>query len=405
MKKMILLVTFIIGFSLGGKNIALGGELIDKNNWQKVKDTFPMIRMLEDVKKGIYTVNVVPTRPMKAPKYFDELTRKNAGLAKLTPAGHLPNALYKGGIPFPSIDPKDPQAGTKLMWNYFWRYQGDDYIGEYDRFCFDKLGRRVDAGVVVSIMRAVGRGIVPPTPSIPGDEELEIFWMTINTYPRDASGTVTLALRPNDPDKYDTMWRFFPSVRRVRRLPSTERYAAMPPTDYILDDTLGFSGKVTHFTHKLMGEKKVLVPAHLPPSPYKLKMRPGYPFPVDLDWELRDSWVVEQVARPDIYPKYAYGKRVFTIDKENFGINSIIIYDRKGEYWKDTVFTYSEAMTKAGETVVSAYGNAGFHDFQSSHSTVSQTGSPPSHDSGLSREDFGIDKLLEVSRMGRIRAK
>ena len=405
MKKMILLVTIIIGFSLGGKDVALGGELIDKNNWQKVKDTFPMIRMLEDVKKGIYTVNVVPTRPMKAPKYFDELTRKNAGLAKLTPAGHLPNALYKGGIPFPSIDPKDPQAGTKLMWNYFWRYQGDDYIGEYDRFCFDKLGRRVDAGVVVSIMRAVGRGIVPPTPSIPGDEELEIFWMTINTYPRDASGTVTLARRPNDPDKYDTMWRFFPSVRRVRRLPSTERYAAMPPTDYILDDTLGFSGKVTHFTHKLMGEKKVLVPAHLPPSPYKLKMRPGYPFPVDLDWELRDSWVVEQVARPDIYPKYAYGKRVFTIDKENFGINSIIIYDRKGEYWKDTVFTYSEAMTKAGETVVSAYGNAGFHDFQSSHSTVSQTGSPPSHDSGLSREDFGIDKLLEVSRMGRIRAK
>src|SRR3990172_1908517 len=405
MKKMILPVILIIGFSLGGKNIALGGELIDKHNWEKVKDTFIGARHLEDIKKGIYTINIIPTKPMKAPKYFDELTRKNAGLAKLTPAGQLPNDQYKGGIPFPSIDMKDPQAGKKVLWNYFWRYQGDDYTGEYDRYCFDKLNRRVDAGVVVSIMRAVGRGTVPPTPSIPGDEELEIYWMTINTYPRDASGTVTLALRPNDPDQYDTMWRFFPSVRRVRRLPSTERYAAMPPTDYILDDTLGFSGKVTHFTHKLMGEKKVLVPAHLPPSPYKLKMRPGYPFPVDLDWELRDSWVVEQVARPDIYPKYAYGKRVFTIDKENFGINSIIIYDRKGEYWKDTVFTYSEAMTKAGETVVSAYGNAGFHDFQSSHSTVSQTGSPPSHDSGLSREDFGIDKLLEVSRMGRIRAK
>lgn len=405
MKKMILLVTLIIGFSLGGNNVASGGELIDKHNWERIKDNFIATRLLEEVKKGNYTVNIVPTKPMRAPKYFDALTRKNAGLAKLTPAGHLPNNLYKGGIPFPVIDPKDPQAAKKIMWNFNWRYQGDDYTAEYTRFCFDKEGRKVDAALEVSIMRAVGRGKVAPTPSIPGDENLEIYWMTINTYPRDAAGTVTLALRENDPDKYDSMSRFFPSVRRVRRLPSTERYAAMPPTVFILDDTMGYSGKMTHFNHKLLGDKKILVPAHLP-APYIYKMKPGYPFPLDLDWELRDCWVVEEVARPEVYPKYIYGKRVMYVDKEYWGLQGIQIYDRKGEYWKDFgAFTYTEAFTADGEAVASVHGNAGCNDLQTGHTTTSTMPKLPAHDYGLVREDFGIDKLAAVSRMGRVRAK
>ena len=404
MRKMMLVVTLLIGFSLGGRSVALGGELMDKHNWEKVKDSLIATRLLEDIKKGIYTINIVPTRSLKGPKYFDELTRKNAGLAKLTPAGQLDNSLYKGGIPFPSLDPQDPQAGKKVMWNFNWRWQGDDYTGDYDRFCFDKSNRRVDAGVMVNIMRAVGRGKIPPIPSVSGDEDLEIFWMTINTYPRDASGTVTLAKRYNDPDKYDSLWRFFPSVRRVRRLPSTERYAAMPPTVFILDDTMGYSGKITHFNHKLLGEKKILVGV-VPPPPYKYAMKDGYQFPMNIDWQLRDSWVVEEVARPEIYPKYAYGKRMIYVDKEHWGINGIKIYDRKGEYWKEFPFTYTEFTTKEGETVVSVYGNVGCSDLQTGYTTDSQSATVPMHDSGLSREDFGIDKLLEVSRMGRVRAK
>ncbi|HLA28198.1 MAG TPA: DUF1329 domain-containing protein [Syntrophales bacterium] len=406
MKKMVLLATLIIGISLVGKNFALAGELIDKNNWQKVKDTLIHTRILEDVKKGIYTVNVVPAKPCPVPKYFDELTQKYAGQAKLTPSGHLPNSQYHGGTPFPNIDLKDPQAAKKIMWNFAWRYQGDDFTGEFDRFCFDNQNRKVDAGVAVSIMRAVGRGIIPPTPTIPGDEDLEIYYMTIYTYPRDASGTVTLAVRPSDPNKYDSMSRFFPSVRRVRRLPSTERYMSMPPTIFIMDDTLGYSSKMTHFNHRLLGDQKILVPTHIPPPPAKYKMKPGYPFPLDLEWELRDSWVIEDIPRPEIYPKYAYSKRIIYIDKEHWGFNAIKAFDRKGEYWKDlSNTTFCDGRTKAGDPILAMYGNTGCSDLQTGHVTVSQAGGDLLYDYGLNRDDFGIDKLLTISRMGRIRVK
>ena len=402
MKKITLFLSLVTIFFLGGNDISLGGELIDAHNWEKVKDILPHKTILEDIKKGLYTINIVSAKPMKVPKYFDELTRKNVGIAKLTPKGHLPNNLYKGGTPFPQIDPKDPQAGTKIFWNWAWKWQGDDYIGEFDRYCFDKTNRRVNAAIAVGFMRAVGRGKIPPTPSIPGAEHITTYWLNISTYPRDVRGTVTLAIRYDKPDKYDDVWRFFPTVRRVRRLPSTERYAALPPSIFIMDDTMGFSGKITHFTYRLLGEEKILSPVHVPPPPYKFKIRPGYPFPLDLPWELRDCWVVEQKPRPEIYPKYAYSKRIFRIDKEVWTDLGCQMFDRKGEYWKEYIGTLSEYTLENDEKGWYIHGNTGAVDLLTGHKTTSLV-TRQLMDCGFTRKHFGIGKLLEFSRMGRMR--
>ena len=402
MKKITLFLSLVIVFFLGGNDISLGGELIDAHNWEKAKDIIMQKSIVEAIKKGLYTVNIVPTKPMKNPKYFDELTRKNAGLAKLTPEGHLPNDLYKGGIPFPEIDPKDPMAGTKIFWNWNWMWQGDDYLDEFHRFCFDKNNRKLDAGIAIGSMRTVGRGKIPPIPSIPGEEDKEMYYLMISIYPRDASGTVTLVVRHNDRDKHDSMWRFFPTVRRVRRLPSTERYAALSPTVYLMDDSRGFSGKITHFTYRLLGEKKIIIPAHVPPPPHKFKMRPKFPFPLDLDWEWRDSWVVEQTPRPEIYPKYAYSKRIFYIDKECWGTLVSHMYDKKGECWKEMVMYFVDYTTEGGEKLWDAGGTIGAHDLKTRHTTTTMLTSHEM-DSGLTQGHFIFSKLLEFSRMGRMR--
>ena len=402
MKKITLFLSLVIVFFLGGNDISLGGELIDAHNWEKYKDQIPKRTILEAIKNGRATIKIVPTKPMAVPEYYKKATEKYKGTAKLTPKGHLPNALYKGGKPFPEIDPKDPMAGTKIFWNWNWRFQGDDQMVSYDRYCYDKVNRRVNAGLAISFIKTVGRGTIPPKPTIPGTEHLEQYYMIITTYPRDAAGTVTLGKRYNDPDKYDDMWRFFPSIRRVRRLPSTERYAAMPPSVFILDDTRGFSGKITHFIYKLLGEKKMLAPVHVPPPPYRYKMRPGYPFPLDLDWELRDCWVVEQTPRPEIYPKYAYSKRIFYIDKECWGTLVSHMYDKKGECWKEMVMYFVDYTTEGGEKLWDAGGTIGAHDLKTRHTTTTMLTSHEM-DSGLTQGHFIFSKLLEFSRMGRMR--
>jgi hypothetical protein len=50
------------------------------------------------------------------PRAYREATEANSGQVKLSPDGRrLEN--YVAGMPFPDIDPNDPQAAAKVMWN------------------------------------------------------------------------------------------------------------------------------------------------------------------------------------------------------------------------------------------------------------------------------------------------
>jgi hypothetical protein len=62
-------------------------------------------------------------------KSFEESTRANAGRYDVDPdtgtiidkaTGKQPDYIY--GIPFPNIDPADPRAGIKAVWNMFHNY-------------------------------------------------------------------------------------------------------------------------------------------------------------------------------------------------------------------------------------------------------------------------------------------
>jgi hypothetical protein len=68
-------------------------------------------------------LEVGPTVKIGLPRKFREDTEKYHNQVKLVPAGDGYSVSgYVAGIPFPDIDPNDPQAGVKLIYDNYYNY-------------------------------------------------------------------------------------------------------------------------------------------------------------------------------------------------------------------------------------------------------------------------------------------
>ena len=91
------------------------GDKIDASNVAQIKDLVsPGIEWL--VQHGM-PITVVETKPISLPKKYQEATEKYSGQVKLSPDGRRLEG-WVAGLPFPKIDPADPQAAQKIAWNF-----------------------------------------------------------------------------------------------------------------------------------------------------------------------------------------------------------------------------------------------------------------------------------------------
>ena len=67
------------------------------------------------------------TKRIEWPRAYREATEKYAAQVKLSPDG-LRVLDYVAGQPFPKIDPKDPQAAMKIIWNYGYGFLTTDNV-------------------------------------------------------------------------------------------------------------------------------------------------------------------------------------------------------------------------------------------------------------------------------------
>ena len=100
------------------------GDVITKANVDKVKDLVsPGVEWC--VKHGM-TMKIVPYKKIEWNKAYREATEKYGGQMKLAPDGRSLIG-HVAGMPFPNIDPNDPQIAQKIMWNYEYKpYVTDD---------------------------------------------------------------------------------------------------------------------------------------------------------------------------------------------------------------------------------------------------------------------------------------
>src|SRR5262245_54555347 len=107
-----------------GADVAAGDKVTDQN-LDKVKDLVsPGLAWC--IKRG-FPITIAETKRVEWPTAFKEATEKYASQVKLSSDG-LSLQNYVAGLPFPNLDPKDPQIALKIMWNYDYHFLTTDDV-------------------------------------------------------------------------------------------------------------------------------------------------------------------------------------------------------------------------------------------------------------------------------------
>jgi len=350
----------------GGAGEALEpAEVLGPQNWQKAESLLPP-EILKHYREGEYRNPIALWDPgwvRWGPEFLRHSSENERRLAldakgsivdRVT--GQRPAYLY--GLPFPTIDPSDPEAGAKIVWNYFYRTwsSGNFHIAMQLNWVSRRgLDRSTIQDVYYLYYTGQLRDYVPSS----NPEGLTQQFLTSTLWPADLQGTVSLGWRYLDPDKRDSLWVYIPALRRVRAVSPANRSDGFLGSDMSQDDGPFFDGKPEDFRWALTGEVEVLrlVDPHSLRREAKLSPLPGGGWrvqfarapmvgfqdphwsgvawaPVNLVLARRKCWVVEGVPK-DRY--YLYGKIQLYIDKETYQG----AYNRKFDWKGKLVNTYA----------------------------------------------------------------
>lgn len=341
------------------------GMILDASTAELAKDLLPP-EIWQHYARGEYVSKIVDY-PLGNPNWekgFVEATKDNAqrltvderGTVIDKTTGKQPDYLY--GLPFPNIDPSDPHAGVKVVWNYFlatW-YGGNSHT-RTRLIMMNPKGVERELGAEGWFMFYDGQA---PKYRHPNPMNLQNQFLAVALSPLDTQGTAVLFWRYRDPDVRDSQWAFVPALRRVRAVSPANRSDGYLGSDISSDDGYLFDGKPQEFQWRLLEKRdglRVVDPESLPPN--TIKPRPGkeggwdslldrsgyygYEMPnwKGLPWALpqgglarRPMYLVEAIPR-DKY--YLYGRLVLWIDAETYSGAYHQKFNWKGEH----ILTYA----------------------------------------------------------------
>ncbi len=288
------------------------------------------------VRRGLPMTIVAPKRA-GWPRAYQEATERYASQVRIGADG-LALEGYVAGLPFPNLDPTDPQMAIKIMWNYEYRFLTTDDV---DLRNFDAdTGAIADHGpmtverhFMLDHFRRLfwnGRLYVDPKPEKPnpnGYRGQQGLYPILE--PFDLKGVGGLGNRYIDPRRQDDAWLYLPTLRRVRRLSTAQRSDALFGQDIDQDSFYGYSGHIAWMDFRFLGTRDVLGVFHGEHYPAQWSSTVDWAF--DDVWEKRPAYVIEATTK---LPQYAYSKRVLYVDTETFVMPYSDMYDRSGELWK-----------------------------------------------------------------------
>ena len=340
------------------------GDVLNRDNWQLAEGLLPP-EMLKHYRDGDFENRILewPNGIYRWKDDFVEATGTNRGKFILNAEGTIveetsgeqPPYIY--GFPFPEIDPDDPKAGAKILWN---AYYGFWYLGsirsETQLTWLNPDGVAREAGQEVHFLYYDGQ---PPRYRMPNPNNFLMQFIAVTTYPADLHGTTALTWRYRDSTKRDSNWAYVPALRRVRAVSPSNRSDGALGSDLSLDDGPFFDGKPEDFDWKLVDAReqlRLVDPLSLegksslvwlpdggwrPMWPRDLKTV-GYHDPQwkGLAWApigpqlaKRPMWILEATPK-DKY--YLYGKIQLYIDRETYQG----AYNRKFSWKGELLNTY-----------------------------------------------------------------
>lgn len=346
-----------------GKRI--GDMIPERNEWQ-IREHGLTIKLKKSEPHPVDPRWAAATKKYAKDVKFDTATREVSG--------------YKAGMPFPEIDPADPHAGIKVIWNFNYGVPHGD-IQDFRKFAYllidgDSGLERTQQWAYIRYYMKSRLGGEP----VKGDGSIYFKQLLFATYPQDIKGLGTFMFR-YDTGKRDDVWAYIRTVRRIRRLSGGAWMDPIGGTDQLQDDIEIFNAHPTWYPkYNFLGKKWTLVIANsVQPTwieeagsteekfPRVDLTNPPYWNPLD-EWEPRECDVVEAIT-PEEHP---YSRKVMYFDAMNARPYFSFAYDRKGEFWKSFTFASFKMDSEDGETAIaSAWGSS--IDFQRRHATIFQS--------------------------------
>lgn len=274
-----------------------------------------------------FYLRVFPSRRSAAnPQRIYDATRLNAVGAELIANGNGIKGA-SAGIPFPI-----PQNGMEVIWNHVLHYKGDQTH-------FINNQAVVIGGSPTYIRRDRDIYYVYNREGVTQADldNTSLYYKYRVTAPAKLSGTALVVQDPLDQVlSVRKAWRYSPSDRRVRRLPSLAYDSLQPDTSGLAtaDVVDSFNGAPDRYEWSLVAKREMLVPynsysVHQKGIDYDTIVGPHTLNPELLRYELHRVWVVDAALRKGF--KHPYAKRRFYVDEDSWSILAVDLFDEKGE--------------------------------------------------------------------------
>jgi hypothetical protein len=337
-------------FSVPGYAQVKPGDMITPDNAAKVKDLVSP-GVFYKVTRGM-EMKITPTERVDWPPPYKDATEKYSSQVRLS-QNHKSIVGYVAGQPFPLIDPNDPDAATKVVWNNVFRpITTDDYdLRFYDcDSAFETHGPQTKQIEYFQIGHyagydLVGRTEVEPLPTDPDYKVTGRLWL-FGLYPilspQEIRGTGFIRWRYADPKRGDDTWSLGAGNRRVRRvdesiLSSSTTAGGTSAHAWDPDHYSGFNPKTEQYEYKFLGEKNMLGVVHAIHSPEVRCQTDGGTSACPEAWEMRHMYVIE--ATPNRSRVNALDSRtVIFMDSEMWFEPYIDTYDRDGKLFRNHIY-------------------------------------------------------------------
>ena len=307
------------------------GMKIDKNNFQMAQEVLPS-EILKYLQTGDFAITVQETTDMPLREEYIKAAIESHGKAELGD-GELKG--YVAGLPFPLIDPQDPQAGLKVAWNQRYRDRGEttQYWPTNDLRNSSGAVERAESFYIASM-----HGMHRPKPSanhLGWEKEgiLSKMYMRVLA-PSDVEGRQMLSYTYDKDTLTDDQWAYDPRTRRIRKVVYNP-YEAGGGGELLMEDRGGFNGYIHSYEWQYLGERVILAPGPIKAAEPTLGGRGNW-YPLD-PWELRRVVVVE-VRPKESHP--VYGRRVLYIDLQTYVILYALAYDHEGNHKRTFFMVY-----------------------------------------------------------------
>ncbi|MCS6926343.1 MAG: DUF1329 domain-containing protein [Candidatus Binatia bacterium] len=369
------------------------GVTLTPENAQLAREVLPA-EVLQLLSTGEFSVTVQETTDLPPRQAYLEATLRHAAGVALN-GGTLVH--YQGGVPFPLLDPADPQAGVKLAWNLRYRDLGDS-------FELRPAPRQINgSGGVEHRNRGHMRvrfGMYRPNPADndPQWQERGIWFK--NSFellaPSDQEGILNIRIFYSDDHRATEQWRYSPQNRRTRKdyvnyLSPIGGYYEMLQEE---QPPFFFQGYLHNYEWQFLGARLMLVPGFLQTTELRYGGRN--------DWYPHVPWELRYVLPLACTPKYShpFGKRIFLLDQQTYTPLLILTYDREGIFMRLTIPAYAHPAFHPGSngSGLPVLVGAAWINYAHNRATLFNAGDTMVYNVPIAAQRF---ELIEILRKGK----